>query len=248
MRTFPTYTLPSEPNKGPKDALDAARTAFRAGQYGEALERYEWFFDHALVDDPHSNYGVRLSYCLSEWSRLGSKYPPAHKRLVDRRDEALQLFVSARDPERFHDFMAICRALDEESRLPVETFADLHNRDRLLAASAVSFIWHQIVDAGLWDVAAAYVTDYKADYEEAIEKFEQSMKVCDENPDFGGDEFADRIRGWCVADLRDLWLVLMHSDRSSEAEVIRQLALGDSRLAKHPAVAERAFPSAARPG
>lgn len=225
MKKFPTFTPPPQLAEKPKDALDAARAAVRDNRYPEALEKYEWFFDHALDDDEHNYYGVRLSYCLGEWADLGSKYPPAWKRLVERRDQALELFGSTRDPERFHDFMSICQYLDEDSRLPVETFARIHHHDRPLAESAVRFIWHELVDAQLWDVAAAYVTDYKADYEAAIEKFEEAMKVCEENPDFGGEDFADQIRGWCIADLRDLWLVLSRSDRASEAARVKELAL-----------------------
>src|SRR5687767_7110533 len=182
MKSFPTFTAALQPKEEPRDALDAARIAFRDKRYPEALSNYEWFFDHALDDDPAALYGVRLSYCLSEWARLGSEYPPAWKRLEERRDQALELFGSTRDPERFHDFMAICQYLDEDSKLPIETFAKVHHQDRALAGSAVRFIWHQIVDAQMWDVAAAYVTDYKADYEQAIKKFEEAMTLCDENP------------------------------------------------------------------
>jgi hypothetical protein len=244
MKKFPKFVPTPEPQEKPKTVLDAARAAFRDKRYGEALQSYEWFFDHALDDNPSAYYGVRLSYCLSEWVRLGSKYPPAQKRLEERRDQALELFTSTRDPERFHEFMAICRAFDEDSKQPVETFAEIHRRDPALAASAVRFIWHQIVDAKMWDVAGAYVTDHEADYRAAVEKFEQMMKICDENTDFGGEEFADQIRGWCIADLRDLWLVLMHSNRSSEAEAIRQLALADGRLRMHPVISEKAFAAA----
>lgn len=240
MKKFPVFTPAPGAVDKPKDALDAARAAARERRYDDALKNYEWFFDHALDDDPAAFYGVRLSYCLSEWADLGSRYPPARRRLEERRDEALALLDSTRDPEMFHDYMGICRAL-EDSRSPLEAFVDLHRRDPELAASAVRFIWHEVVEAGMWDVAAPYVKDAQFDYQNALEKFEQAMLVCDENPDFGGEEFADQIRGWCVADLRDLWLVLMHSNRSSEAEKIKELALGDARLRNHPTIAATAF-------
>lgn len=44
-----------------KDTLDNAREAFRSGRYAEAPESYEYLFDHALDDDPHSLYGARIS-------------------------------------------------------------------------------------------------------------------------------------------------------------------------------------------
>jgi len=241
MKDFPTFTPPPQPQEKPKDALDAARAAFRAQQYPEALASYAWFFDHALDDDPAAFYGVRLSYCLSEWARLGAKYPPALERLEERRDLALEAFGATRDPERFHDFKAICEALEEDSRVPIATFADLHDRDRTLAVLAVRFIWHEIVDAKMWDVAAAYVTDPQVDYESAVERFAETMAICDDNPDFGGEEFAAQIRGWCVADLRDLWLVLRHSNRAAEAEEVRDRALSDERLRAHQQIVQAAF-------
>src|SRR6188508_2272468 len=119
MKKFPTFTPTLRSRDNPRDALDAARAAFRDKQYPEALASYEWFFDHALDNDPAALYGVRLSYCLDEWARLGAKYPPALQRLEERRDQALKAFGSARDPERFHDFKAICEAIDGESKAPV---------------------------------------------------------------------------------------------------------------------------------
>jgi hypothetical protein len=64
-----------------RDALDNARAAFKHGDYPEALRQYDYFFDHALDDDPAALYGVRLSYCLDEWAKLGEKYPPALESL-----------------------------------------------------------------------------------------------------------------------------------------------------------------------
>ena len=241
MRTFPTFITPPEPQDKPTAALNAARAAASEGRHAEALERYEWFFDHALDDDPASYYGVRLSYCLGEWFQLGIQYPPAKTRLEARRDEALELLASTRQPERFHDYIAICQALDAESRLPAEMFADLHARDPALAASLVRYIWNELIDARMWDIAGTYVTDYRADYEEAVIKFEQTMQVFDENPQLGGEEMGDTVRAWCVTDLRNLWLVLKHSNRSTEAHELEQLASSDERLRKHAAITERAF-------
>ena len=99
----------------PRDALDEARAAFRERNYDTALERYEHFFDHALDDDAHSLYGVRLSYCLSEWAKLGDVHPLARRRLEEKASESLDLLVHTRDPERFHDFIAICGYLDQKS-------------------------------------------------------------------------------------------------------------------------------------
>jgi tetratricopeptide (TPR) repeat protein len=228
-------------NEKPRIVLNAARSAVGAGDYGKALEHYEWFFDHALDDDPGSFYGVRLSYCLNEWSNLGRSYPPALERLLWKRDESLRLLAATRDPERFHDFKSICEALQEESPLPLEKFTELHSADRELASSVRRFIWHEVVDAGLWDIAAHYIGDYREDYEQALTKFDQAMRICEENPELGGKEFAEQIEGWCIQELRDLWLVLNSTGRSGDAHDLRQAATVDVRLKGHPTVVETAF-------
>src|SRR4051812_19028994 len=94
-------------SKNPREILDNARSAFRSGDYPVALERYEYFFDHALDDDDAAFYGVRLSFCLDEWARLGEKYPAAKDRLEKKRDEALSSLVQTRNPQQFNDFKSI---------------------------------------------------------------------------------------------------------------------------------------------
>jgi hypothetical protein len=46
----------------PGEVLDAARAAAKQGDYAVALEKYERFFDRALLDQGEDNnyYGVRL--------------------------------------------------------------------------------------------------------------------------------------------------------------------------------------------
>ena len=82
----------------PIEVLATARSAARNGDYPLALDRFEWFFDHALEEDPASFYGVRLSYCVSEWARVGQTYPPALRRLRERQQDALRLLDETRNP------------------------------------------------------------------------------------------------------------------------------------------------------
>jgi len=91
------------------EILDKAREAFKSGDYVNSLKNYENFFEQTFNT---SYYGVRLSYCLSEWKELADIYPDAMIRLQSKRDEALQLFKKTKEPERFHDYKSICDILD----------------------------------------------------------------------------------------------------------------------------------------
>lgn len=61
----------------------------RQGKHAEALKHYLWCFDHG--NEHHLGYaGVRLSFLLSDISRLGRDYPPALAALRERRDRAAE--------------------------------------------------------------------------------------------------------------------------------------------------------------
>lgn len=199
-----------------RDSLDHAREAFRSGNHPEALKQYEHFFDHALDDDPHSLYGVRLSYCLDEWARLGKKYPPALRRLEERAQEALSLLEETRNPERFHDFTAICRYLNLNGE-PVRRFLLYHLSDSDLATSIVRFIWDELVRDKQWAVCVSYLGAPKERYDMALLKFDQSMKISKGDPSLGGKDFEKQIRGWYVRDVANLLLVLRNIGATEEA-------------------------------
>src|SRR5687768_8592736 len=55
-------------------------TLFVAGKYNEALARHIWFHNHILEYDI-AWAGVRLSYALNDWKKLGNKYEPAKDSL-----------------------------------------------------------------------------------------------------------------------------------------------------------------------
>lgn len=221
-----------------KDALDEARVAFRAKDYGTALERYEYFFDHALDDDAHSLYGVRLSYCLSEWAKLGEVHPLALQRLEKRADEALVLLVQTRDPERFHDFIALCRYLRRLEE-PVRRFLDFHASDPDLSRSMVRFIWDELVQSGQWSVCEAYLGEPKARYDAALTKFDRAMEVCNSEPSFGGKEFEEQIEGWYVRDVANILLVLGNIGRAEEAAVIEACLEPDMKSRGRGSLVER---------
>ena len=172
----------------PGQVLKEARAAAKAGNHALALANYERFFDRALQDQGEDNnyYGVRLSYCLDEWARLGEKYPPARERLEAKANEALAAFEATGASEKFHDFQSIRDELRTEGRgvfavrcVPrVETGA----RERRTKVHVESTCRGQ----EMGHLFGLPQRSPNLRYERALYKFDQSMEIC----------LADNIAGW----------------------------------------------------
>ena len=219
----------------PREVLKNARSAANAGDYQVALANYERFFDHALQDQgPENNfYGVRLSYCLDEWARLGEKYPPARQRLEEKARDALAAFEATRDPERFHDFQSIRDHLGQSDSVLTQ-FDAYHRSSPDLAGLALRFMWNRLVEARRWDICAGYLADAESKYQTALFKFERSMEVCAEDPSLGGEEFAEQIKGWYVRDVGNLLSALKNSGRADEAARLEAIVTADMQSRGHP--------------
>jgi hypothetical protein len=59
-----------------QERFSRARQRIEDGQYEEALADLIWFHVNALLE-PRAWSGVRRSYALDDWIRLGELYPPA---------------------------------------------------------------------------------------------------------------------------------------------------------------------------
>ena len=210
----------------PKQYLDLAREAYRAKDYAESLRLYEYFFDHALDDDPASFYGVRLSYCLSEWVRLGKCYPEAKTRLEQKAEESLALLNTTRNPENFHDYVSITEYL-ERPTLAIKSFLEYHEKDSSLSSEIVRFVWEKLILDSQWEICSHYLTDSKASYKISLNKYDEATLISKQNPQFGGEEFNEQIRGWYVTEVTNLLHVLFKSGRMAEANEIRESVLAD---------------------
>jgi hypothetical protein len=220
-----------------RKALADARAFFKEGEFAKALARYEHFFDHSIEED-ESWYGVRLSYCLDEWARLGSKYPPALERLEFKAAEAHDLLLRTRRPAHFHDYIAVCEHL-RRNEAPIEVFLTLHRSDRELAESVVQFIWDELVEARHWDICTSYLPDPDSNYAVALRKFDESMAICTSDPSLGGAEFEEQIKGWYVLDVTNIVRVLVNSNRSAQALVILAKIASDMQQRSRADIATR---------
>ena len=220
-----------------KDSLNLAREASLNGDYSTALENYIHFFEHALDGDPASLYGVRLSYCLDEWARLGQDFPPALVALEERRRESIRKLEATREPEHFHDYECISRYLDRHNDA-IDQFLTYHTSDPPLARSIVRFVWSMLINSGFWEICNAYLGDHNQRYANALMKFDEAMNVSLAHRELGGAEFDAQIRGWYIKDVSELILVLLNSKRMQEAEAIHACAAQDMAERKYSEVAQ----------
>src|SRR4051812_34817029 len=79
------WSPPVKPD--PSSILQEAEADTRAGRFEDALQKHIWYHENALKFQ-RAQYGVRLSFALSAWWELASKYPPAMEALRRARDTA----------------------------------------------------------------------------------------------------------------------------------------------------------------
>jgi hypothetical protein len=102
------------------DAIrDEAEADAKAGRYELALAKHVWWHENVNKYKP-SMSGVRLSFALGDWHRLGEVYPPALAKLKETRDRLADSIMSEVDKkvsfEDFHEFTAINRELEETEK------------------------------------------------------------------------------------------------------------------------------------
>lgn len=91
-----------------------ARVLMQQGRQEEALKEFLWLYDDGMKRNPSSR-GVRNSFLLSDWARLGRDYPPALASLRQHRDAAqAQFLASPEDVSVALDFTSLNHALKED--------------------------------------------------------------------------------------------------------------------------------------
>ena len=102
------WTPPKNPD--PSAIMREAKADTARGNYEVALAKQLWYHNNAVKLKP-SQSGVRLSFALSNWLKLGEVYPPALEKMRQIRDETEN---KIRDENRvrvnfedFHDFVAL---------------------------------------------------------------------------------------------------------------------------------------------
>ena len=111
-------TLPSFSPEQPLD-FDAFEESYRDDvnneRYADALAKRVWYHHNALTIQP-SLAGVRLSFALGDWAKLGQKYPPAKTLLRYAANNAREKILAT--PEDAFRHVIDFTALNEELKRP----------------------------------------------------------------------------------------------------------------------------------
>jgi hypothetical protein len=156
--TLVVTTVTGHSEDAAEKALNEARDFAEAGDYAKALERHEWFHKNALSIRP-SYYGVRLSFALGDWKRLGEKYPPALASLKAIRDAGAAALVAGKaDRAMFHDVSSINQTLEEDGST-VALLKELHAKQPALAKKCFRFAQETLLAEGEIDLFVEYAGD-----------------------------------------------------------------------------------------
>lgn len=178
-------------NNPAKTAYDDAKRYAREGKFAEALERHEWFHQHALEYHP-ACYGVRLSFALSAWKELGEKYPPALESLRLVRDDGnSRLRAGDAADELFHDVVSINHTLGEDGST-MALFGELEASDGDAAKRRFRYL-KEVAFEKAPDVFLAYTPDLSAYLVEQRGFYhglaESRLRMAEKQP-----KFADSLR------------------------------------------------------
>jgi len=167
------WTPPENPN--PQQILDEAQSDAKAGRYEDALAKHVWFHENALRVDP-SYYGVRLSFALADWVKLGSQYPKALEKLREIRDEKdAKLRGGLRDRDLFDDVASINQYLGESTRT-VSLFKELHSANPQFAQDSFELAVEALVEAGEFSLCKECLGDPDGRFSKMVESRKRGLE------------------------------------------------------------------------
>ncbi len=201
--------------------LEDAQLAHKAGDFVNALKFYEQFFDQAPEEDPRSLYGVRLSYCLSGWSRLADQFVGAKNRLIEKQQEVLTEYKARKVPEKYHDYYAISRCLDKTDDA-ISEFLLVNEANQESAARIVKFVWEDLIKREHWQVCNQFLDEPVQKMDESFAIFDEQLRLRTVNPQFATEKFENHIIESLIASVNELILVLRHNERKDDVAIIER--------------------------
>lgn len=158
----------------PSDVLKDARRAVQEKNYRLALEKYQWFYEHAL-DFKKSLYGVRLSYCLAEWSYLGDIYPEAKLALLELKKREKDKFDKTLEREAFHEYSSIAEYLGQQEEA-FNCFILIANSNKELAYDLFTYVYDYCASNGKWELCYEFLGDAVTQYATILDTFDHMDK------------------------------------------------------------------------
>ena len=225
------WTPPSNPN--PSVILNEAESDARRGDYQTALEKLLWYHKNALSIEP-GQFGVRLSFALGYWKKLGTSYPPALEALRNIRKEAGEAVLAANvsasptmggaagnslgsDPlSRFLEYYSISKELGEEGAAP-ELFKRLDKEKPEIAKAVYQAAKPSLLAAKEYKLCLRY-TEPEKNLDEVIARYRaaSSMPVDEKIKEM----MAAATNHWLTQDIGSLIALLaVNGDKAKAAQL-----------------------------
>jgi hypothetical protein len=236
--TVSNWTPPENPN--PQKIYDEARADINAGQYANALAKYVWFFQSALKYDP-AQKGVRVSFALVSWAKLGESYPPALDKLKAVRDEAGQNVRQGKDAlNAFGDFVAIDDTLKDYNKIS-ELFIWLDANKPDLARAVFNSTQHQLLPALVrekqYQLCGKYI-DANSSFDKILNLYRTTTKHAATQNDTSLKNFEDK---YFINRTTTLIALLSVTDRKADAQQIADRISKESDLPEFKAEIQKAL-------
>lgn len=223
--------------------LEDAQLAHQAGDFVNALKFYEHFFDHALIEDPLAYYGARLTHCLNGWTELAKVFPGAKNRLDAKKRDALEHYYQTREPERFHDYLAICRGLGVEEEA-LNEFLSLHAKEPKSAAKLSKFLWNDLINAEQWSVCNQLIEHANLKLDELFAVFDEAAKLKEMEPAFNNIKFEQHIVDTLLDDVQNVIMVLRQANRRGDINALQRQFVQAVAQRNHPILSKSAHAKA----
>lgn len=203
------------------NTLRDAQLAHEAGDFVNALHFYEYFFDHALDDDPYALYGVRLSYCLDGWAKLAEIFIEAKNRLQQKQQAVLDDYLSTKVIEKFHDYYCISSVLDEQ-QAALQTFNELHANNPKSAAKLAKYVWDDLVIAENWLMCSTLLEQPEQKLDECFAVYDEAQQLKLADPSFDNAKFDQHLIDTLLNNVSDIVQVLRYNQRSNEIDELQR--------------------------
>ncbi|MBX2849574.1 MAG: hypothetical protein KTR16_14730 [Acidiferrobacterales bacterium] len=202
--------------------LQNAQLAHKSGDFVTALEFYQYFFNHALDDDPYALYGVRLSYCLDGWAKLAELFPKAKLRLQEQQEESLCEYRETNNKEKFHDFYCICKAQNQQQEA-LKIFIEEYQENSKRAERLAKYVWEDLVLIENWHLCGLLLKQPEQKLDELFAIFDEGQQLKSVEPEFNTNNFDQHLIESLIKGTADIVQTLRFNNRSEEIHALQKL-------------------------
>jgi len=205
------------------ERLQDARAAIQQCDYERALEQLIWFHNHALEEDVALR-GVRLSFALADWVKLGELYPEALQVLRSVRDEKTSKLLSGSGTRQ--DFIDVSAVNDylEEVAATYELFGHVKKNGGSLADECSRWALPSIVAAQDFALAKKVYGDPVAVLRSLSDSLNEDIDWIRKRPDKHRDATLDAVVTNYIEDVRMLLSTFESTDGEQRRKSLARFA------------------------